>query len=87
MRLYTCKEASQLVSQACDRRLTLRERIGLRLHLLICDACARFARQIRFLRTVTQRAAAGGMEDRMPAAMPPAARKRIQDKLQERQKP
>jgi hypothetical protein len=33
-----------------DRQLSLRERLGLRLHLLLCDACSRFSRQIALLR-------------------------------------
>ena len=87
MRFYTCKEASQLVSHACDRRLTLGERIGLQMHLLICSACARFARQIRFLREATRRLASGELDGPEYPAMPPAARSRIQRKLREQLKP
>ena len=39
MRL-TCKEATGLISQALDRQLSRWERLILRLHLLICDACS-----------------------------------------------
>jgi putative zinc finger protein len=46
----TCKEASRLISQGMDRRLSLAERIALRLHLSICDACTRFSSQVQFLR-------------------------------------
>jgi len=46
----TCKEASRLISEGMDRRLSLSEKIVLRLHVRICDACARFTRQIGFLR-------------------------------------
>jgi hypothetical protein len=46
----TCKEASHLLSQGEDRRLALGERLRLRLHLLICDACANFSRQVETLR-------------------------------------
>jgi hypothetical protein len=46
----TCKEASHLLSQGEDRRLALGERIRLRVHLLICDACANFSRQVETLR-------------------------------------
>ena len=87
MWFYTCKEASQLVSHACDRRLTPGERIGLQLHLLICSACARFARQMRFLRTATRRFASGELDGPAYPPMPPAARSRIQRKLQEQHKP
>ena len=49
MRL-SCKEASRLLSQAMDRELPLWDRTRLRLHLMQCDACNNFERQVRFLR-------------------------------------
>lgn len=50
-----CKEASRLISQAADRPLPLWQRLRLRLHLAVCDACANFNRQVRFLRRAVQR--------------------------------
>jgi len=46
----SCKEASRLISQGMDGRLSFPERIALRLHVGICDACTRFTRQVEFLR-------------------------------------
>jgi hypothetical protein len=46
-----CKETSRLLSQAQDQRLPVLERLRLRLHLGVCDACTQFARQLEFLRT------------------------------------
>lgn len=48
--MLTCKQASELLSQSLDRPLTLSERFGLRLHLLICKFCKRFWQQIFELR-------------------------------------
>jgi hypothetical protein len=48
--MLSCKDASMLMSQALDRRLSLQERISLRLHLAICEGCRRFERQMVFLR-------------------------------------
>jgi hypothetical protein len=53
--IIRCKEVSRLVSQQQDAELTLWQRVTLRLHLSVCDACARFERQIRFLRTAMRR--------------------------------
>lgn len=53
--MLSCKEVSRLLSQGEDRRLTLPERLKLRLHLRVCMACTRFARQIAFLRAALQR--------------------------------
>ncbi|HEX4797974.1 MAG TPA: zf-HC2 domain-containing protein [Burkholderiales bacterium] len=46
----SCREASRLISQGMDRRLSFVERIALRLHLGICDVCTRFTRQMEFIR-------------------------------------
>ena len=51
----TCKEATRLVSQGMDRRLGVGERVRLRLHLAICDACTQFTRQMAFLRKAMAR--------------------------------
>jgi hypothetical protein len=55
MKILTCKEASQLISQGLDRRLGFAERVGLRLHLLICDGCTNFSKQVKFLRRAVAR--------------------------------
>jgi len=44
--MLSCKQASQLISQSLDRRISLRERISLRLHLVVCDFCRRFNQQL-----------------------------------------
>jgi hypothetical protein len=50
MKKLSCREATQLVSQGLDRRLGFGERVALRLHLVFCDGCTRFNRQMDFLR-------------------------------------
>jgi len=42
----TCKEATALMVAREDRTLSWPDRIALRLHLMACDACPRFARQM-----------------------------------------
>jgi hypothetical protein len=53
--MLSCKQASRLLSQSLDRRLTWRELTALRLHLTICDVCRRFGRQLLLLRQATRR--------------------------------
>ena len=53
--LLSCKEASRLLSQAQDRPLALGERVKLRLHLAVCRACTRFARQLALMRATLSR--------------------------------
>lgn len=48
--MLSCKEAARLMSQGLDRSLSLRERVGLRLHLLACYGCRNARQQLRFIR-------------------------------------
>jgi predicted anti-sigma-YlaC factor YlaD len=55
--MLSCKQAAQLASQGLDRRLGFLERVGLRVHLAICDGCTNFSRQVAFLRRAMKRLA------------------------------
>ena len=46
----TCKEVSALLVAREDRALPLAERVALRLHLAMCEACPRFERQLLTMR-------------------------------------
>lgn len=50
-----CREASRLLSLACERALTPGEREALRHHLHECDMCANFEAQLAFLREAARR--------------------------------
>lgn len=79
--MLSCKQVSQLVSQSSERKLTYRERFGLSLHLMLCDACKFFVRQLRLLRQAIQRIAANVEQDTQ-ITLSDEARKRIADKLE-----
>jgi Putative zinc-finger len=53
--LISCKDASRLISQLQEGGLPTGRRIALRLHLLFCDACTNFRRQLILLREAMQR--------------------------------
>jgi hypothetical protein len=44
-----------LLSQAQERGLDLKERFGLQLHLLLCDGCTNFRKQLDFIRSAVRR--------------------------------
>jgi len=48
--MTTCRETTELASRAMDERLPLSNRMALRLHLAICETCARFNRQLQEMR-------------------------------------
>lgn len=48
----SCREATRLQSEAMDRPLAPRKRIGLHIHLTLCRWCRRYGKQIGFLRSI-----------------------------------
>ena len=76
-----CREASRTQSAKLDHPLPWSKRLGLWLHVLICQWCRRYGRQLRFLRSAAQtqgQEAKTGPETQLSAA----ARERIRQRLQ-----
>jgi hypothetical protein len=82
--MLNCKQTSQLISQSLDRKLTLRERFALQLHLLICKYCKRFSQQVKIMR-VSVRALINSVEKDDTITMPSSAKERISNVLQNHQ--
>ncbi|PYB72536.1 zf-HC2 domain-containing protein [Rhizobium wuzhouense] len=53
--MIKCDEATRLASDRLDRGLTVREGLGLRLHLFGCDKCSQFVRQVQTIRRISRR--------------------------------
>ena len=53
--IRNCREVSELVLAAEDRRLGVIERLAVRLHLRICQACPKFQRQVELMRKALPR--------------------------------
>ena len=51
---HRCREVTRLVLEGEDRKLSLPERLAVRLHLLLCDACQRFVAQTQLMRRALQ---------------------------------
>jgi predicted anti-sigma-YlaC factor YlaD len=47
--MLSCRDVTALASDHLDGVLPLRQRMAIRLHLLMCVHCRRFARQLRAL--------------------------------------
>lgn len=79
-----CRQAIRLQSEALDRPLSRWERLGLRLHLVLCVWCLRYGQQLKFLRTAAQNCE----HDHEPKqTLPVEARMRIKQALADSQKP
>lgn len=54
-RLPTCKDVAPLMSESMERRLTVRERVALRLHLWVCVWCEWYLQHLRLMRETLRR--------------------------------
>ena len=77
--MLSCKEISHLVSESLDRKLTLKQRIRVRFHLLMCRFCSRFRKQTLFLRDAARHYLSANEETETGpvTALSPEARDRI----------
>lgn len=83
--MLSCKEATRLCSEALDRALDVRERLSLRMHLMMCSGCANYRAQMTWLRQISSAYAAGAgaqpsAEDPAPVSPDPADRDSAADK-------
>ena len=60
--MLNCRQVTHLYSEAQERTLTLKERLSLRMHLMMCDGCRNFGEHMKFLREA-MRAYAKGRDD------------------------
>ncbi|BAP89002.1 putative uncharacterized protein [Burkholderiales bacterium GJ-E10] len=60
--MLTCRNATRLMSENQDRKLTLAERLSLQMHLLFCAGCRNFDAQMRALRRLLRGYARGENE-------------------------
>lgn len=52
--MLNCHDATFLMSQSRERKLTFSERMKLRLHVGMCSGCANFERQLPLLADATK---------------------------------
>lgn len=81
-RLPPCDEITRLLSEARDRKLSVRERLTTRLHLWTCVWCRRYEQQLTFLHDVLHRHAEHLADGPSPPFMPDEARDRIKAALE-----
>ena len=82
--MLSCKDASQIISQSLDRKLTLRERFQLQIHLVLCKFCKRFSQQLEIM-CVNVRAVVNSVESDNTIKMPSSAKERIADAFKSHQ--
>lgn len=79
--ILECREMSKLITASMDGKLAWRERLMMKLHLLACDPCANFLKQVTFIRTALGHAARNLGEYDEAISLSPDARHRIKSAL------
>jgi hypothetical protein len=75
--IFNCKAVTRMVSESMDRKLPFYQRMGIRMHLLMCKLCSRYRRQLSFLRETIRLQAASSEDIESAIVLPPGARERI----------
>lgn len=65
--MLSCHQATRLLSDSQERSLRLSERMTMRMHLLMCDGCRNFERQMGVIRLAMRKMAS---DDDSPQAGP-----------------
>jgi hypothetical protein len=83
-RLPTCARMVEVMSQSMDRKLTLRERLVLKLHLWTCIWCVWYLEQLHMIRDAIRSQGADLPEADLPSVtLTSEARERIKRHLSE----
>jgi hypothetical protein len=67
-RLLPCKQAVEVISQSFERRLSLRERVTLKLHLWVCVWCQWYLEHLAIMRNSLRQKGAETPEMDFPSA-------------------
>ena len=76
----SCKTAARLQSEALDHKLTWRQQLGLRIHLLLCKWCSRYGKQIAFVHNAVH-SHSDEVTSAIPQHLSDEARERIRKQL------
>ena len=52
--MMICKEATRLMSEGQERKLTTSEKAALSVHTMICSGCRNFSQHMKVLRTMAR---------------------------------
>lgn len=61
--MLNCQEATRLISESQERRLSLQEKLTLKMHTLMCSGCKNFSLHVPFLGQAMRAYASGRDED------------------------
>ena len=83
--MLNCRQVTRLVSQSIDAKLPWYQWLGMRIHLLYCVWCRRYASQIHFLHKACKQS--GSEPEARPShTLSPEAKDKMRARLQDAMK-
>jgi hypothetical protein len=79
--MFNCKKVTQLLSEALDRNLPLYQRMGMRIHLMMCKFCSRYKEQLLFLRKTAHLYSESCEDSNLSIQLSPEVGKRIKESM------
>ena len=76
-----CKTVAPLFSYSYDRKLSLIEKLRVRLHLYSCGACFNYVSNLKFMHEVWSQQEENLEHEKIHASLSPEAKERIKEKL------
>ena len=76
-----CKNVAPLFSNLYDRKLTLFEKIRVKLHLYTCGACLNYVSNLKFMHEVFHAQEENFEQEKTHVSLSPEAKERIREKL------
>ena len=75
--MFKCSEVTRMVSESLDRKLPFSQRLGIRIHFLMCKICPEAKKQMLFIKEAMGRLAAEIAGQESDVSLSPEARDRI----------
>ena len=79
--IFNCQEVSILVSKSLDQELPLRQRLAVKLHLMMCRLCSVNKMQLQKLHELTRFFKKHGKDDTAYFQLPDKSKKRLKEVL------
>jgi hypothetical protein len=81
-KLPECREMVKIITASMDEKLSWREWLMMKIHLLSCDPCINFLKQIKFIRTALEQSEGKLSEQDSSMKLSDGARNRLKEALE-----
>ena len=80
--MFKCKDISHLISRSMDQKLPLQVRIGIKFHLMMCNLCLRYKKQLELISKAISKIETAKKDNYPTAHLPDQIKKEIKKNLE-----